>query len=164
MNTQKTSVKHFSSSSKTMKAIKNSSTAKKKKFKIVQKPEEKDEKTFRLFDFQSFDHTVRNVSYRQKLFRIQMFGINEKGETCAVFVDDFKPFFYVKVPSHWNQSDVNEWFLEVKKKCRYTEQDCLGAFLETHSQLYEFTANTQFHFAKCVLSYWCVLSISKTAE
>ena len=27
----------------------------------------------------------------KKEFRIQMFGINEKGDTCAIFVDDYNP-------------------------------------------------------------------------
>ena len=151
MNTQKASV--ISSRSKTMKATKTSALPKKKKFKIVQKPIENDEKMFRLFDFQSFDHTIVNGKTRQKLFRIQMFGINEIGETCAIFVDDFNPFFYVKVPSHWTQLDVDGWFLEVKKNCKYAERDCLEATLETHSQLYEFTANTEFYFAKCVFRH-----------
>ena len=151
MNTQKVLVKHNSSSSKTMKT--QPPSIKKKKFKIVKKPVENDEKMFRLFDFKSFDHMTADQKNRQKLFRIQMFGINEKGETCAIFVDDFNPFFFVKVPSNWTQSNVDDWFLEVKKKCKYTAKDCLDCVLETHSQLYEFTANTQFHFAKCVFRH-----------
>ena len=34
-----------------------------------------------------------------------MFGINEKGETAAIFVNGFTPFFYVKVGDDWNNSD-----------------------------------------------------------
>ena len=155
MNTQKVSTKLLSSSSKTMKTTKEISTVmNKKKFKIVQKPNQSDDKMFRLFDFQSFDYQMSTTEQmRHKMFRIQMFGINEKGETCAIFVDDFKPFFYVKVPSSWTQINVDEWFLEVKKKCKYTAKDCLDCVVETHSQLYEFTANTQFHFAKCIFRH-----------
>ena len=117
---------------------------KKRKFKIVSKEqkESRQNKMFRLFDFQTFD--------KNKQFRIQMFGINEKGETCAIFVDDFQPFFYVKLPDNWENSHLQEWFYSTKKKCRYAENDCLHCIFETHSQLYEFTANTQFHFGKCV--------------
>jgi len=31
-------------------------------------------------------------------FKIQMFGINEKGETASITVEKYKPFFYI--PPH----------------------------------------------------------------
>ena len=82
--------------------------ASKKKFKIVQKT-----KDFRMFDFKTFD--VETDIPGQKTFRIQMFGINETGETAAFFVDDFQPFFYVKVPPKWDNYTVEAWFRGIKK-------------------------------------------------
>ena len=118
--------------------------ASKKKFKIVQKT-----KDFRMFDFKTFD--VETDIPGQKTFRIQMFGINETGETVAFFVDDFQPFFYVKVPPKWDNYTVESWFRGIKKSCgKYAEKDCLYVELETHRKLYEFTASTSYHFAKCV--------------
>ena len=116
----------------------------KKKFKIVQKT-----KDFRMFDFKTLD--VETDVPGQRTFRIQMFGINESGETAAFFVDDFQPFFYVKVPPKWSNYDVEAWFNETKKSCgKYAGKDCLYVELETHSKLYEFTASTSYKFAKCV--------------
>ena len=37
-----------------------------------------------------------------KQFTIQMFGIDEKGRTCSITVNDYCPFFYVKVGDNWN--------------------------------------------------------------
>ena len=37
-----------------------------------------------------------------KQFTIQMFGINEKGKTCSITINDYCPFFYVKVGINWN--------------------------------------------------------------
>ena len=136
--------------SKTMKSI-----PKKKRFRIVAKPKtaKPEGKMFRLFDFQPFDVNASSEanggksSYRH--FRIQMFGINELGETCAFFVDDIEPFFYVKLPPQWKNDDLQGWFYEVKKSCKNVAKDCLSCVLETHSQLYEFTANGQFAFGKC---------------
>ena len=117
----------------------------KKKFKIVTK--ESRCKDFRMFDFRTLDIEKD----KQKIFRIQMFGINEVGETCALFVDDFQPFFYVKVPPNWRVQDVDNWFSETKKSCgKYYEKDCLSVHMEKHSKLYEFTADTSYDFAKCV--------------
>ena len=115
----------------------------KKKFKIVTK--ESRYKDFRMFDFRTLDIEKQKEEGipGQKSFRIQMFGINEKGETCALFVDDFQPFFYVKLPPNWRAQDVDTWFNETKKSCgKYYEKDCLSVHKEKHSKLYEFTADT----------------------
>ena len=119
-----------------------------KKFKIVAKPAKDDTKEFRLFDFQTFD-TKRTDTTTDRHFRIQMFGINTEGETCAIFVDDFEPFFYVKLPLHWRPDHALEWFENIKKQCKYVTKEILSCKIERHSQLYDFTASTDFLFAKC---------------
>ena len=32
------------------------------------------------------------------IFSIQMFGIDERGNQCSIIVEDYKPFFYIKIP------------------------------------------------------------------
>lgn len=119
----------------------------KKKFKIVAKPKNTI-KEFRMFDFKTHDHKNEE---NKKIFRIQMFGINEHGETVALFVDNFQPFFYVKLPDGWTQNHCDFWFAQIKYSCpEYLQKDCLYAVMETHSKLYDFTANTSYKFAKCV--------------
>jgi len=70
--------------------------------------------SFRLIDFNIYDKNVdaqapaqAPASYYQgnqnKKMVIQIFGINEVGETCALFVEDMNPFFYVLVPDTWNE-------------------------------------------------------------
>jgi DNA polymerase elongation subunit (family B) len=61
-------------------------------------------------------------------FRIQMFGINEQGETCSIFVDDYHPFFYVKVNDHWTNSTKSAFIRDIKKnlKSRYYENSILA--------------------------------------
>jgi len=52
--------------------------------------------TFRLLDFQIKNEKGKGKKGRDnKNFMIQMFGMNEAGETCSIFVTDFTPFFYV---------------------------------------------------------------------
>lgn len=132
----------ISSLSKSMKGLKT-----RKKFKIIQKPVTCI-RDFRLFDFQTFD--TKRDEYNEAHFRIQMFGINEEGETCAFFVDDYQPFFYVKIPQSWNQNKVNEWFNHLANLCTYNKKNCISAKIEKHSKLYEFTGDKSFLFAKCV--------------
>ena len=60
-------------------------------------------------------------------FRIQMFGINEEGESCSIFVDDYHPFFYVKVGQHWTNATKSAFIRDIKKnlKSRYYENSIL---------------------------------------
>ena len=46
----------------------------------------------RLLDFQIGDDRGK--------FAIRMFGLDESGKSCSVLVDDFEPFFYIKVADH----------------------------------------------------------------
>jgi DNA polymerase elongation subunit (family B) len=61
-------------------------------------------------------------------FRIQMFGINEQGETCSIFVDDYHPFFYVKVGQHWTNATKSAFIRDIKKnlKSRYYENSIIA--------------------------------------
>ena len=42
-------------------------------------------------------------------FNIQMFGLNEQGETASITVCDYTPFFYVMVPAFWTNSFKTEF-------------------------------------------------------
>ena len=55
-----------------------------------------------------------------KQFQIQMFGINEQGETCSIFVDDYLPFFYVRVADHWTSTTKSAFIRDLKKNLKST--------------------------------------------
>ena len=90
---------------------------------LTAQPQEVDT-SFRLFDFNIFDEKreetkdeigdgdgngsddaetrgEKKFKKDEKFTTIQMFGLNEKGETCAIFVRDYSPFFYIKVGDEW---------------------------------------------------------------
>ena len=52
----------------------------------------------------SYDNDEKCIVKKKtvKNFCIQMFGINEKGESCSIIVNDYKQFFYVKVSNDFN--------------------------------------------------------------
>lgn len=82
-------------------------------------------------------------------FIVQMFGINEKGDTCCVYVYNFKPFFFVKVAENWTQGTVN-LFLEFlrSKLTNYYKTSILSAELIEQKKLYEFSADKKYKFIK----------------
>ena len=114
---------------------------KKKKIIIKRKPGQQQSKeaednkvSIRLLDFNIYDAniTVTNDSneqsseqyhennYRKKMV-IQMFGLNEMGDSCAIFVEDMSPFFYVLVPLDWTERTKNQFIIDIIKKLRFSE-------------------------------------------
>ena len=45
----------------------------------------------------------KKINAADILFTVQMFGLNEKGETYSIFIQDYKPFFYILVNDTWNE-------------------------------------------------------------
>ena len=76
--------------------------------------------TFRLLDFQVKNEQNRfsKKGFDNKEFVIQMFGMNEQGETCSIFVKDFTPFFYVKAADNWTIPDKKQFIKHIKETLR----------------------------------------------
>ena len=119
---------------------------------------------YKLFEFniytrQAFDEDVsepsdddENFKLPKKdinIFAIQMFGIDNQGNQCSIIVEDYKPFFYVKIPSHETRKKFLRLFEDHIKSIagRYYE-DCISFSLEQHKKLYEFDNNTKYNFIK----------------
>ena len=144
---------------------------KKKKVVVKSKPSFE---SFRLFDFQTYDYTPdvsedsntsnesagKNKTRRNKndpppkkkqsTFRIEMFGINEQGETCAVFVDDFHPFFFIKVGDDWTNQHLNAFVRDLRSRLKHDENALLDAVLVDYNKLYGFTSGKKSRFAQLV--------------
>ena len=79
--------------------------------------------SFKLLSFNVYDDERRQddddgnnngfVPCKDREFMVQMFGINEDGETASIFVEGFTPFFYVLV----DKVGVNEKDKDLSQKC-----------------------------------------------
>ena len=49
-----------------------------------------------------------------KKFLIQMFGMKKNGQTASIIVTGFRPFFYVKVGSSWNERTKKAFHTQIK--------------------------------------------------
>ncbi len=123
-------------------------------------------KSFRLFYFDVMNETIEEESVSSdsdsgpkqhidnKKFLVQMYGINDKGDTCSIIVDDFEPFFYIKVPDHWDASDMNRLVREIKRdiekspRANYYSESITQYELVDSKKLYGFTAGKQSKFIK----------------
>lgn len=136
-------------------------------------------KSFRLLDFHVFDEVPTegsgsgtdsgddsSTSYRKykpatddNQFVIQMFGVNEKGESCCMYIQDYYPFFYVRVGDTWTKTDMNQFVEDIKTKIdkRYRES-ILDYELVDHHKLYGFSGGQKHKFVKIIFKNTMVMN------
>ena len=103
--------------------------------------------------FRCVDFTVS--SFKQDDFVITIYGIDENRTKYCVKVDDFKPFFYIKVGHNWKDTDVTDYFEHIREtyKDNYALVKCLDDCMEDvklvkHHTLYNFDANKKHNFIR----------------
>jgi DNA polymerase elongation subunit (family B) len=97
-------------------------------------------------------------------FIIKIFGLNEKGETCCMYVVDYKPFFYAIVGNNWTQQQVNALVGDILTKIgKHNSAGLETAYLEEHHKLYGFSAGNQYKFVKFVFKNMSTMSRFKNA-
>ena len=112
-------------------------------------------KSFKLIDFRVYDKRPGDDSSDEgnndhPIFVIQMFGINEKGQTCCIYVNNYQPFFYVKVAKTFDQNDCQELMMQIKEdmKFEYLKSCVLKAELVEKNKLYGFSGGNKDNFVK----------------
>ena len=133
--------------------------------------------SFRLMDFHIYDEKTvddedattpsHGKTPYQKTdnlqFIIQMFGVNETGETCCIYITDFKPFFYVKVGDLWQQSHVALLLKEIRDNIdERFRPSILDAELVEYNKLYGFSAGKQNKFVKFTFKNTMVMNKVKS--
>jgi len=90
-----------------------------------------------------------NVKKDKSIFMIQMFGLNEKGETCSIQVEDFKPFFYVMVNDKWNTYTKECFLNHIKTKIgKYYQDSITECIIIKRKKLYGFDGGKEHKFIK----------------
>ena len=157
----------------------------KMKTKIVIK---KPQREFRLLSFNVYDHFEESAQEEgddgqpsqrvdSKEFIVQMFGINEKGETCAIYASGFTPFFYVKVDKSWykNQGKLMSFKAQIIKEIgNYYQDSIVSMKYISRKTLYGFDGGEKHTFVEIkfknenvmrkVKNLWYTSTTSKTGE
>ena len=96
----------------------------------------------------SDDQSNASSNKSSETFTIQLFGINELGETASIFIHNYHPFFFCKVPNTWKKSDLSGFVDFIKKRVKQSEGSILpGEFVNAH-KLYGFTGGKKDLFVK----------------
>lgn len=100
----------------------------------------------RLIDYHVF-HRKYDEQVDSQTFTIQMFGVNELGETFSIEVPDFKPCFYCMVPEHFNTMKKNMFLEHVKKQVGpYYAESILECVLVKRKKLDGFDGQREHKF------------------
>jgi len=140
--------------------------------KIQRKPKPQVIKMFRLFDFQTYDKAIEEESATssssgsdsdsgpafkkhgpppEKKFTIQMFGVNEKGETCCIYVTDYNPFFYIKIGDAWGNQEADALIREIQSKLGKQGKNSIVSYeVVSQHKLYGFSGGKKHRFLKIV--------------
>lgn len=98
--------------------------------------------SFRLLAFNSYDENRED-------FMVQMFGLNEQGETASIYVSGYTPFFYVKVADDWTQSTQASFVTKIKKEIgEYHAENIKSAVLVNRKKLYGFDGGKEHTFVQ----------------
>ena len=80
-------------------------------------------------------------------FIIQMFGINQEGKRASIIVEDYEPFFYLKVDSNWGQTKKNAFYSHLISKIgKYYENSIVKCKLIERKKLYGYDAGKKHRF------------------
>ena len=112
------------------------------------------EQSFRLCDFNVYNERSDGSSdedgssrYDNNAFMIQMFGVNELGETCSIIAEGFKPFFYAQVPDSWSTGFKNAFMEHVKFKLgKYYRDSICECKIIKRKKLYGFDGGKDHKF------------------
>jgi len=127
-------------------------------------------KSFRLFDFHVEDTSDNDSSdnessdkdssdnessdkerktHNNSHFRISMFGLNELGETVCLQVQDYAPFFYIKVAPGWGERERIGLLQQLRKLVGPYYAPCIKELKwERHRDLYGFSAGAPTAFGR----------------
>ena len=112
-------------------------------------PGNDDESSRRGDDDDAAENGEKKYKKDEKFTTIQMFGLNEKGETCAIFVRDYQPFFYIKVGDEWTIPQKGAFISHLKEKVgKFYENSILDveSKLIKRKKLYGFDGGKEHKF------------------
>jgi DNA polymerase elongation subunit (family B) len=121
------------------------------------------EHVFKLFEFNVYNDrgidkdtdSDEEVGVRKDTSRfvIQMFGINEEGKRASIMVEDYTPFFYLKVSNNWGQTKKTALLEHIKSKIgKYYADSILEFKLIERKKLYGFDAGRKHRFIEMKFS------------
>jgi hypothetical protein len=101
------------------------------------------------FFYQTILRVKHYVIFEPQQGILEVYGLNENGETCSIVVEDFKPFFYVMVSDKWNTYTKDCFLNFIKTKMgKYYEKSITECIIIKRRKLYGFDGGKEHKFIK----------------
>ena len=106
-------------------------------------------------DDDSDDEDEKKFIKKENRFIIRGYGVNENGNSICITVENFKPYFYFKLPDQsWNRNNYLAFisFIQSKIEKEYVKDTLIinECIIEERKEFYGFTNNEPFKFGKIV--------------
>lgn len=103
----------------------------------------------------SGSETDRAPSQCRKKFMVKAFCIDTNNASVTLNILDFRPYYYIKVPSNWDEAKGSVFIRGLKAKVKkWMEATLVEWRLINAKSLYGFTANDKYRYIK--LSFTCL--------
>jgi len=56
-----------------------------------------------------------NQDKSNEYYVIKIFGVNKKGNSVCLNVENFTPFFYIKVPDNWTKTNAQTFLMKISQ-------------------------------------------------
>ena len=116
-------------------------------------------------DEEEFDEKPKYKRKQKKLI-IRGYGVTDNGNSICIHLEDFKPYFFFKIPQDWDNKKFNEFKNKVLSMVDDNQKDGLfDAGIVQKKEFYGFTNNQIFNYGLFVLknqsAYYTFLKIMK---
>lgn len=88
--------------------------------------------------------------YPEKIYRIYLFGVTKEGYSVCLEVNDFQPYFYVKIPGHWTDSECKVLIMKIKKALWKRSKHLVDHRMVKRKDAYGFNNQKEFKFLRLV--------------
>ena len=108
----------------------------------------------KLIDFKVIDEKCNETSdlddyagyTSSEFFTIQLFGIDKQRKTYSIFVQDYRPYMFAKIPSTWTSKNVRLFEDFLNKQLTSKNASILKSVVVKYKKLYGFDGGAQYKF------------------
>ena len=100
-------------------------------------------------DYDSDEEDQKKYKKKDLSFAVRVYGVTDKGESCALHITGFSPYFFLRVPSGWGDSKLRKLRTKLKSLVKpYQANALIGAEFVVGEDLYFFNNKENFKFIK----------------
>jgi DNA polymerase elongation subunit (family B) len=104
--------------------------------------------------------------YKDGRYLIRIYGVTAKSNSVCLSIDDFTPYFFVKIPQYWKNDEIRRLVNYVKFSIAAKYKGSIkSADIVERKEFYGFTNNKKFKFVRFVFqSQGCMRAVARVFQ